>query len=397
MAQALVKKKNIRPSIILDNNRHVYYTGYGTVDALKLLRENGIKIAGADGIRIDILIADDKALIYSPTPRTVEKLPSGDTPNGILTDASAVKNLVLNIELRSETTQENLTNKMVTDDALAQAAGSLKNNKLIIREIPDQEIEETANAVAKTIPNFNLCEILQVYTSCIQFVEPILTGINNIKKTKITLPSELLHLTTDKEVQENLKTTYSLFANETAIIDLTKDINKRYDDLLKTYTTQLKDFGRIIKKEKIDEFETAVAKLNRHMQNQRDELQKHLASTLEKARTSVCSTLYQTMSEHPTADLKKYLGGSPYDKKIIKEYVDKRVQDAFARHENITEKIGLKFMYKDVTIKMLESEDFNNEIKKHEDLYFFIEGQGGPVDKHLAAKEVRPGEENTLF
>ena len=71
--------------------------GLGYAESLKILRDAGIQMQETHNIRINVLVADDEALIYSPTPLIVENPVKESFPNGIIIDYDAVAGLCIRI------------------------------------------------------------------------------------------------------------------------------------------------------------------------------------------------------------------------------------------------------------------------------------------------------------
>ena len=82
--------KNV--SITLDVDAEVCRLGYGDADSLSLLETAGMRVGGMlqrhAGIRIGVIISDDRMMIFSPVPQLVEAGPrSSKAPNAIMLDA----------------------------------------------------------------------------------------------------------------------------------------------------------------------------------------------------------------------------------------------------------------------------------------------------------------------
>lgn len=79
-------------TVVLDVDPEVYRLGYGDIKALELLEPVAADLGGMvtrhKGIRVGMVIADDRTLVYSPTPQLIEAGPRRpDAPNAIMLGA----------------------------------------------------------------------------------------------------------------------------------------------------------------------------------------------------------------------------------------------------------------------------------------------------------------------
>lgn len=247
-AEALVKNRDRVKYIVVDINDESFYNGYSSAEALSILHNAGITIFQGNKFRINILDIDNKAIIYSPIPQSIEKLPDGEYPNGIYTDYITVKNLFDGINQNFSYVQDNKNENEL----------SYK-----ITEVNDDDIKK----IEKKYPNENeklkYKQILNIYKSKIQFIEPRLTGFN-FKSRTITIPSDLLKLNTNqdylsqndkesiKNTQEKLKAKYSLFTEYEKDKDKKSNFNTQVEAIQelvaafrKNHVVNIKKYGNI--------------------------------------------------------------------------------------------------------------------------------------------------------
>ena len=85
-------------TVILDADAEVYRMGYGDVEALEIIRETSCKqmfdLREQSGVRIGVVISDDRTLVYAPVSRNIE---AGSTteekPNAIMLDGGITEKL----------------------------------------------------------------------------------------------------------------------------------------------------------------------------------------------------------------------------------------------------------------------------------------------------------------
>ena len=65
-------------TVCLDFDERVMRMGYGSIEAVKLLRDAGIVVRSAPRMRTGLAIADDYGFVYTPTPLYLESEPGPD-------------------------------------------------------------------------------------------------------------------------------------------------------------------------------------------------------------------------------------------------------------------------------------------------------------------------------
>lgn len=99
VAQALAARMADLPIlVILDADAEVYRMGYGDPEALQIIREASrnkmFDLREQPGVRIGVVISDDRTMVYAPVSRNVE---AGSTteekPNAIMLDGGATEKL----------------------------------------------------------------------------------------------------------------------------------------------------------------------------------------------------------------------------------------------------------------------------------------------------------------
>jgi hypothetical protein len=71
-------------TVCLDFDERVMRMGYGSFDAVSLLRDAGIIVRSAPGLRMALIIADHTGYLFTPTPLYLEAGPASDAaPNAM--------------------------------------------------------------------------------------------------------------------------------------------------------------------------------------------------------------------------------------------------------------------------------------------------------------------------
>lgn len=202
VANAVVKQINLVESIIFDNQSDVYKIGYGYAESLTILKDANIQIKEAHNIRINVLVIDDKALIYSPRPLIIENQVKESYPNGIIMNYTAVAGLFNVFEV---------SNKQFEHEKGLTPVSKEDTQQLVVTELTEKSISQTLQIVRDNPPKLDLHRTLNAYVAKIKFIEIQLSGFN-IKQHKVKIPNELLLIAkNDKDVRNQLSATYNLF------------------------------------------------------------------------------------------------------------------------------------------------------------------------------------------
>ena len=73
---------NAAVRVVIDSDSDAFLLGFGDPDGLYLLIDRGIDVRRATGLRIAVLVADDRAWVYSPTPEIIFEQPNQSVSNG---------------------------------------------------------------------------------------------------------------------------------------------------------------------------------------------------------------------------------------------------------------------------------------------------------------------------
>ncbi|KKM24802.1 hypothetical protein LCGC14_1601430 [marine sediment metagenome] len=172
LAERMIDLPELSLTVILDADPEVYRMGYGEPEALTIIRgaskDSMFDLREQPGVRIGVIISDDRTMVYAPVSRNVEAgSTSAERPNAIVLGGSAT-------------------------DALAVASGTTPELEMpetgpVQEPPPSQEIGQAAlepskiermEADLKAYPPrpFDLTRRLTVFVSEVQFVELRLTN-----------------------------------------------------------------------------------------------------------------------------------------------------------------------------------------------------------------------------
>ena len=177
VAEALATRMADLPTlsltVILDADAEVYRMGYGDPKALQIIRkasnEAMFDLREQPGVRIGVVISDDRTMVYAPVSRNVE---AGSTteekPNAIMLDGG-------------------------TTEKLAEAAGVTEGETEIgERGMEPGRVTTMVEELDRNPPiPFDLTRKLRVFTSAAEFVELKVSNYK-VSKRRVSLPNEFV-------------------------------------------------------------------------------------------------------------------------------------------------------------------------------------------------------------
>jgi hypothetical protein len=239
--------------IILDADPEVYRLGYGTLDALELLREaadqNLLGLRVQPGVRIGLIISDDTTMVYSPVPLLIEAgSTSVEKPNAIVFTGGATDQLV--------------TAAGAGPADAVQEIGSRALTPLLATRVKE-------NLHANPPQPFDIARAMRVFSSQVQFVEFKMQNYR-VNSRQIPLPPELLGVS-DDSLRKRLTSRIRALGDRSESPSVTVMINakekqvdekwienerKRIED---EFTFSVPHFGRVIFQADRKKFDAEIA------------------------------------------------------------------------------------------------------------------------------------------
>ena len=178
-----VSRKETPPylTVSLDFDERTLRMGYGSLEAVKKLREAGISITDSPGFRSGILIVDGSGWVFTPIAWYLEEEPQSDeTPNAIELSPAQVEEFA--IRLCPATREEAIQSQK--DPKLAQEIADLPH-EFGINEISMEDFAKVEKAIQIAPPvKFDVVRQVRVFEPYLQYGEMKLTGAA-IQKHKV--------------------------------------------------------------------------------------------------------------------------------------------------------------------------------------------------------------------
>lgn len=345
-------------TVCLDFDERVMRMGYGSLEAISLLRDAGVIVHSAAGLRMALVIVDNAGYLFSPTPLYLEPSPTpGAAPNAM--------------SMSAEQVAEALARLSPAAKAIAIAQAKTSEEKQRIAALPmdfgSESVSEDAFAAVdsrlKEAPpvNFDVARQVRVFEPYLQYVELSLNGAA-IQRHRLTIPKTIQHLGGSKDIEGRLRTTFELIEKAGKLSS--KPLEDALNEIRKNLTPSLgKDHGRVVLKaqkplliRRLNEF---CDKLDRHQAGVEEELQ----ANLDHSRQQIIDYYVPRVLEDPPDALAGRLLGPPTEDDA-KRWLDNQLNRVFPRAEALVSDMRLEARFKDVTYETLKRGDFLASVKE---------------------------------
>ena len=404
-------------TVVLDPAEEVCRNGFGDIEGLKLVddcaKRNGFALRSQPGLRVGVLLADDKTLVWSPTARTIEAPPISTATQAILAQSKAASPgehpaTTANISAVNPAPAAPVPPPMAPNGLLLGANPGEQLAKAVAAEgvnadpmraeigtsaITPEQLKVTQNAIAKNpIIPVDLQRIAHVFSTKLQFVELEIEGAK-ISRTQLTVPSELLNSDAKGELQGLIQSKLSAFAefktvevsvpayhNGKAIVGESEQVSeatlqRARTAMEKRFIYDIAGYGRLIARDEKMEFESYVEALKVQLLAHSKELKK----LIEKQSSEIIDSAVDLIMARASRPGSSHVP----DAELLREVL----QQGLTRGKEKEPKISLVF--KDVTYDQTKNDDFGQRVAKA--LPAHKRKQLGPWSEHfVAAREATP-------
>ncbi len=358
MAEAAARIGPEMVTAALDFDERVLRMGFGDFEAVKRLRDAGILINNAPGLRSAFLLVDDEGYVFTPFALYLEPEPTTDRA-------------VNAMRLSSEQLREALARLSPGARDIAKAQAKTEQERQRIAAIPveinsqpiDQKtIEHVATRLNEAPPvKFDVERQVRVYNAYIQYVDLKLTGAA-IQHRKITVPPSISRLGGGEDMEGRLRTTYDLIQKGAELSS--KKLDGELQQIRKDFTPSLgKDRGRVVlkaQKENLKQrLEALQTKLDAHQAMVKAELQNHL----DQSRSQIVGYYVQRVQDNPPDSMRGQLLHPKPTRQDAEAWLTGELDRVFPKAETLIQKMRLHQDYKDVTIETLRDPEFLKAVK----------------------------------
>lgn len=348
----LKEEGDLSITVILDADPEVCRLGLGSLEGLTLLKgysdQSCFALRCQPGVRIGVLIADDKTLVYSPTPLLVEAgSTSVEKPNAIMLTGADVKHI-------------------------AAAAGAEQDSMPLSSEIGKQaltpkEIQAVEEDVKRNPPKpFDLARQANVFSSKLQYVEFEVSNYKISRKQAI-IPTYLMGLNTKDlkwrntvQVLDKESATVKFGEGPDAIAVNPEYIEDRRKEIEKKFLYTIPGMGKVLFKHQQTEFEQKVDELEFLLDSYFVALKKQLISRLSEIAKEISKQLFPKVKANPP---ETYL---EFSKEItdndIQQFLEFDILQALDSSQ-ILQQPKIRKVYKDISYQSFMNNDFLKSLR----------------------------------
>lgn len=345
-----------RVTVVVDVEADVMRMGYGELDAVVLLEETardlGQMLAKQKGVRIGVLIVDDRTLIWAPTPQLIEAPPeaglegaraarepqAGLRPNAVFLD-SVPEVITRDLGLSWAGVQEQVIGLDKAD------RGQIKAVEEDLKRLPPQR--------------FDIARAVRVFDARIQFVELELNHVRVDRRT-VALPPELMGLG-DPETLERLSATFRLIDDP----ELSPEpLIARRREIEEKYLRRLRGYGWVVRLEDKSTLEKEVATLTEQVKTFDARVRQTLkARSLQAVEKLIAQARPALLRNPPKLWISDLYGVRPGGDQIV-ALARERIMDAFNEVVDGWKPMSVRLTFKGVTYEMLNDPAFHDEAQK---------------------------------
>lgn len=359
-AEIVTLSKNIGPeliSVFLDIDENILRMGYGTLEAINLLRDHGITIQHISGLRNGLIVSDDIGFSYTPTALFLEK---EQTEAPILNAMRLMPDQIKEAMARLSPASKAIAL------AQAQTEKEIKHIQELVTEIQPEKLnvknleEIQQNLIAAPPVKFDIARQVRVFQPHFQYVELSLTGAA-IQRHKLNIPKSIQRIGMNKELEGRLKTTFDLIDKNSKISS--KDLDDELRNIREKLTRSLgKKHGRIIRVATLPTLKERLANLQKKIEAHQKGIKESLEETLKNSQKMIVNYYLPLVLENPPDELFGIFGVPT--EQDINNWLESEIENTFPTADSLINKIQLEVNYKDVTFDTLNGEDFLKSIKE---------------------------------
>lgn len=364
VAQAMLQAaKRLGPealTVSIDFDERVFRLGYGSMDAIDLLRKAGVQVRSSPGLRCALVVVDEEGFLYTPTALLLE---------GEEESSTAVNALTLNHEQRREA----LSRLSPTAKAIAKAQARDSSERAQIEAIPievsGEPVSESNVASVKSRLElspplqFDVARQVRVYEAYLQYVDIIFSGAS-LQKHRLAIPKSISGLGGSRELEERMRTTFNLIDSDGPLSS--KSLDQELKQIRDAFAPSLgEQYGRVLLKAKKPLFLERIADFRTKLDAHREAVKAGIQGFLDKTRNEIVSYyLPRVVAAPPDALRARTLGKHPTETEA-RVWLERELRNAVPKVEDLINDMKLDVRFKDVTYESLNEPGFLDAVREH--------------------------------
>ncbi|MDZ7721632.1 MAG: hypothetical protein U5R06_02100 [candidate division KSB1 bacterium] len=356
--------QNLSPAqvlVIVDNNEHVYRMGYGDIEAMNRVFQSPITVQHKSGLRVGLLVVDNRAWSFTPTALYIEQETQSDqTPNAIRIDRIFDLKKKLDGVLPDPFDSTVLPVGATDSDAKNELASIADH--INASPVQEQDLKNVQQSLEQAPPlPFNVCRQVQVFQPYIQYVQISLTGCA-INRKRINIPGKIQNIGSSSLLQERLNTTVDLIDKNSKLSS--KSIEESLKNIRDTYTQSLGDpWGRVVLRSKKHLLEEKLSELEQKIKEFKGRVRNELETELKRSFDEIINYYAPIIMNDPPAAFKVQII-QEINLETAKKYVSTVLEKTFPKADSLISDMKLQVQYRDVTYETLNQNKFAKALQK---------------------------------
>jgi hypothetical protein len=339
LQKAVARLGSINVAVVLDCDEEVFRLGYGDIDALNILREAGCRVRHAAGLRVGVLVCDDRAWIYAPTALYVQAETISDHfPNAVALQASDVERI--------------------------QPHGDTNHQFEIGREEVSETLVEQARKALDEAPPiaFDVARQVRVFSPYVQYVEVKLLGCA-IHRHRIVVPKSLQGMALNPQIEARLHTTFDLIEKSDGLSSnsLEDQLNTIRDNFTRTLG---RPWGRVILRAQRSLFDARIDEFRHALESHKKHLEERLAASLAHSRELLIEYFLPLVERKPPDALLGQITMSKPNTNQIRAWLNKELEDSLPTPAALIKGMNLDVQFRDVTYETLVGVGFAEKLRE---------------------------------
>lgn len=345
-------------TVCLDFDESVMRMGYGDIGAVSLLRDAGISVRSAPGLRTAILIVDDTGFIFTPTALYLEAEPGGDAaPNAMRMSGAQVAEALARLS------------PVAKAIAVAQAKTPAEKKRIEALQvdvgselISDEQFAEVGINLEDVPPvRFDLARQVRVFEPYLQYVELSLSGAA-IQRQRLAIPASIQKLGGSEDLEGRLRTTFDLIEKGGTLSS--KPLEDALNIIRKNFTPSLgKDHGRVVLKAAKPILLARLATFRQKLEDHQKTVAQELQLYLDESREKIVDYYLQRVIATPPDSLLGQLFSYEPTESDARVWLNRELEPVFPNAQLLILEMKLEQRFKDVTFETLNRDDFLESVK----------------------------------
>jgi hypothetical protein len=375
----LRSKPHLQVTAIVDLDPEVYRLGFGTEEGLRALQElagqQHFALRQQEGLRIGLLVTDQRTIVYAPTAQLIEAGSISETkPNAVVISRQVEPTAALLQACGAPDAGNNETPSPQQAEVgrLPATPAAVQGSLAALKEIPPKK--------------FSVARIERVFESKIQFVELELTKYR-LSAKRVSIPNDLL-VGEDKSFKERLRNSFLLLQGEQTVkvripvFDLhtakpkpaeqgdppTEEwteakLEEQRKALYADFLIPVPHFGHVIMRRNRPDFDRRINLFKKQIKEYATEVQAELGGKLSEAVDALARTLLPRIRSNPPQRYKRKLQVSDIRDDDLLYLLRDDLKSSFGSSDEVFDP-ELRCVFKDVAYESISDPRFRTGLDK---------------------------------